>query len=85
MGAKEYLILDGVTYMEKITIQIPTVNDQKELEKLFKITINSAFQDQGVGHLTEFIAEEVEEKKRIVKSFLDGDGEYYLLVAKMDI
>ena len=68
--------------MKKIIVGIPTTGEENEIENLFKITINSAFEEQGVGHLTEFIEEEIETKMQMVKSFLEGTNDYYFLVAK---
>jgi GNAT superfamily N-acetyltransferase len=67
-----------------VTISKLNYGDKKETLKLFEITIKSAFAEQGVGHLTEIIAEEVENKMRMMKSFLEGNTEYLFLIAKLE-
>lgn len=70
--------------MKKIIIAVPTILEENEIKNLFEITIRSAFEEQGVGHLSEFIEEEVETKMQMVKKFLECNNEYYFLVAKIE-
>jgi GNAT superfamily N-acetyltransferase len=68
--------------MKKIIIEAPKTGEEKKIENLFKITIHSAFADQGVGHLTEDIANEVSTKMKMLRCFLEGTNGYYFLIAK---
>lgn len=70
--------------MKNIIIEAPKVGEENEIERFFEITINAAFEEQGVGHLTEFIAEEVESKMQMVRNFLEGSKEYYFMIAKIE-
>lgn len=69
--------------MKKTIIVVPTTGEENEIENLFKITIKTAFEEQGVGHLSEFIEEEVRTKMQMVNNFWEGNNEYYFLVAKI--
>lgn len=70
--------------MKNIIIEAPKAGEENEIERFFKMAIHAAFEEQGVGHLTEVIAEDVESKMQMVRSFLEGSQEYYFMLAKIE-
>ena len=70
--------------MKKLIIIVPTLGEENEIENFFKITIKTAYEEQGVGHLSEIIKEDVETKMQMVKDFFEGNNKYYFLVAKVE-
>ena len=49
--------------MERTIIAVPKAGEENEIVKLFEITIKAAYEEQGVGHLTESIADDVKTKR----------------------
>ncbi len=70
--------------MKNIIIEPPKIGEQQEIETLFKTTINAAFAEQGVGHLTEDISNEISIKMNTLRLFLEGSDGHYYLIAKAD-
>ena len=52
-----------INISDNLSIDKLTYDYKDEVIKVFEVTMQSAFEEQGVGHLTEIIVEEIEAKK----------------------
>lgn len=69
--------------MEKeITIRNARPSDAEHACRVFDLAIPEAFEQEGLGHLTEDIAHELAEKRRVLQACLKEDStSYWFLVA----
>lgn len=70
--------------MANIVIEKPKRSDIEKIKYLFKETITTAFIKEGIGHLTEDITNDINEKiHKLMRSFQD-DSDVIFLIAKID-
>lgn len=67
--------------MSKIILRRPLLGDRQKLETFFKLMVESTFIMEGIGHLTEMIVEETEDKiKRLLQDLeTDGESSYFII------
>lgn len=60
--------------MEDIRVKRPVLEDAPKLHRFFEIVVKDTFQKNQIGHLTEVIDEEIQDKKNILAEAIDSHG-----------
>ena len=79
------ILPEGNFKMHNIEIRRPRTEDMEELHKFFRIVLTDTFAREGLGDKVDMIEDEIEDKKKYLKSDLDSNGEdTYFLIALDD-
>ncbi len=71
--------------MHNIEIRRPRTEDIEELHKFFRIVLIDTFTREGLADMVDMIEDEIEDKKKYLKSDLDSKGkDRYFLIALDD-
>ncbi|MED2880227.1 GNAT family N-acetyltransferase, partial [Bacillus thuringiensis] len=67
--------------MTNVAVRRPNLNDVDELYLFFRIVITNTYKNEGLSQLLNDIENEINSKKRYLKSDFDSNGEkrYFLL------
>ncbi|MGP4080630.1 GNAT family N-acetyltransferase [Pseudalkalibacillus sp. R45] len=69
--------------MFNVVLRRPRMDDIAELHQLFKTVITDTFSKEGIEHMEDDLLEEIEVKKKYLKSDLESNGEHrYFLIAE---
>lgn len=70
--------------IHNLIISSPTQADLKSAYQVFDASIPEAFEKEGLGHLQEDIAREIEHKKHMLDESMNLTTDIYFLMAKLD-
>lgn len=71
--------------MNNLTILRPKEEESVEINQLFKAVILDTFNKNNFSHLTDLIAEEIEDKKKYLKEGFETKGKkHFFLIGKID-
>ncbi|NLG81973.1 MAG: GNAT family N-acetyltransferase [Bacilli bacterium] len=70
--------------MSEIVIERPKTNDIFKIKQLFTVSITNAFIKEGLGHLTEDIANDIREKITKLENYFLDNSRIIFLIAKVN-
>jgi len=67
-----------------LVVRMATEKDFQDLMEVYKQTIRRAFEDEGVGHLEDFILQEFDYKEKSLRAFYQGQDKRHILLAELE-
>lgn len=69
--------------MDNIVLSRPIIDEMELINDFFKLVIDDTFEKNSISHLVDAIANEIEEKRKLLKQDMESNGaNRYFLIAK---